>query len=325
MRNKKFLVTGASGFAAPHLINLLLREGHEVHGTIRGSNGRETDVLDVITEENFRKIIFHYLDLTHSHSVEKLIKENNFDGIFQLAAQSHPPTSFGDPLWTFEANIMASANIISAIQGSETKLHFCSTSEVYGDTGKIVGLLKEDMPLAPNNPYGVSKAAIDLYMQERMSNGFINGFVTRAFSHTGLKRGYRFSISSDAYQLAKIKMGLQESVLKIGNLSTERVVIDVKDCVCAYYLLMMNDNSSGQVFNVCGERVDKMQVFTDKLIEISGLDVVQEIEPKFYRKVDIQVQIGDSSKLRNLTNWKPEISIDVTLKELYDYWIKKLS
>ena len=322
---KKFLITGASGFAAPHLINLLLSEGHEVHGTIRGSNGRETDVLDVISEENFNKVIFHYLDLTHNHSVEKLIKENNFDGIFHLAAQSHPPTSFTDPLWTFEANIMASANIISAVQSSKTKLHFCSTSEVYGDSGQFVGLLKEDMSLTPNNPYGVSKAATDLYMQERMTNGYINGFVTRAFSHTGSKRGYRFSISSDAYQLAKIKLGLQEPVLKIGNLDTERVVIDVKDCVRAYYLLMQNDNSSGQVFNVCGDRIDKMQVYTDKLIEISGLNVVQEIEPKFYREIDIQVQIGDSTRLRNLTGWKPEIDINTTLKELYDYWIKKLS
>ncbi len=220
---------------------------------------------------------------------------------------------------------MASANIISAIQGSKTKLHFCSTSEVYGDSGKYVGVLKEDMALSPNNPYGVSKASTDLYMQERMSNGFINGFITRAFSHTGSKRGYRFSISSDAYQLAKIKLGLQEPILLIGNLNTERVVIDVKDCVRAYYLLMMNENSNGQIFNVCGDRIDKMQVYTDKLIEIAGVNVVQKIEPKFYRNIDIQVQMGDSTKLKELTGWKAEISIDTTLTELFNYWMKKLS
>ncbi len=67
--SRRFLVTGASGFAAPHLINLLVKEGHEVHATIRGSNGRETDILDVVSEDNFNKITFHYLDLTHNHSV----------------------------------------------------------------------------------------------------------------------------------------------------------------------------------------------------------------------------------------------------------------
>jgi GDP-mannose 4,6-dehydratase len=324
----KFLITGITGFAGPHLANLLLEKGHEVHGVVRTANGRETDLLDVISNTNLQQIKFHYLDLKNFFSVDKLLKAENYDGVFHLAAQSHPPTSFKDPILTWDENVNASVNIITSLQGTDTKLMFCSTSEVYGDACKDVGRLSTDMPLTPSNPYGTSKAAIDLYMQERTSNGFLNGFVTRAFSHTGPRRGRIFSISSDAAQIAAMEKGMQKPVLKIGNLETERVVIDVRDCVNAYYLLMLAEESNGKVFNVCGDEINKMQKYTDLLIEHSKFEydqVEQQIYEPYYRPIDIQVQVGDSSSLREITNWKPSIDISTTMKDLLDYWRKKLN
>ena len=93
----KFLITGITGFAGPHLAKLLLKEGHEVHGIIRCSNGRETDLLDIFTIEEFNKVKFHVCDLKHFYGVNKILKSEDFDGLFHLAAQSHPPTSFKDP------------------------------------------------------------------------------------------------------------------------------------------------------------------------------------------------------------------------------------
>ena len=324
----KFLITGITGFAGPHLANLLLEKGHEVHGVVRAANGRETDLLDIISNSNLQQIKFHYLDLKNFFSVDKLFKAEDYDGIFHLAAQSHPPTSFMDPILTWDENVNASVNIITALQGSETKLMFCSTSEVYGDACKDVGRLSTDMPLTPSNPYGTSKAAIDLYMQERTSNGFLKGFVTRAFSHTGPRRGRIFSISSDAAQIAAMEKGMQKPILKIGNLKTERVVIDVRDCVNAYYLLMIAEESNGKVFNVCGDKINKMQKYTDLLIEHSKFEydeVEQRIHEPYYRPIDIQVQLGDSTSLRQITNWEPSIDISTTMKDLLDYWRKKLN
>tara|TARA_R110001606_G_scaffold242404_1_gene390302 strand:- start:1590 stop:2567 length:978 start_codon:yes stop_codon:yes gene_type:complete len=324
----KFLITGITGFAGPHLANLLLEKGHEVHGVVRAANGRETDLLDIISNSNLQQIKFHYLDLKNFFSVDKLFKAEDYDGVFHLAAQSHPPTSFMDPILTWDENVNASVNIITALQGSETKLMFCSTSEVYGDACKDVGRLSTDMPLTPSNPYGTSKAAIDLYMQERTSNGFLKGFVTRAFSHTGPRRGRIFSISSDAAQIAAMEKGMQKPILKIGNLKTERVVIDVRDCVNAYYLLMISEESDGKVFNVCGDKINKMQKYTDLLIEHSKFEydeVEQRIHEPYYRPIDIQVQLGDSTSLRQITNWEPSIDISTTMKDLLDYWRKKLN
>jgi len=324
----KFLITGITGFAGPHLANLLLKNGHEVHGIVRTANGRETDLLDIISNEDLSKIKFHYLDLKNYFSVDKLLKKETYDGVFHLAAQSHPPTSFKDPILTWDENVNATVNMITSLEGSDTKFMFCSTSEVYGDTCKDIGRLTVDTPLKPSNPYGASKAAIDLYIQERTSNGYLKGFVTRAFSHTGPRRGKIFSISSDAAQIAAMELGLQEPILKIGNLKTERVVIDVRDCVNAYYLLMLSNESNGKVFNVCGDEVHQMQKYTDLLIEHSKFDydqVEQKIYEPYYRPIDIQVQIGDSSNLKEITNWKPKIDLSTTMKDLLNYWRKKLS
>ena len=322
----KFLITGITGFAGPHLANLLVDEGHEVWGLVRHSNGRENDIRDVVPDYIFREINFVYSDLTNYRTLNKIFKEEKFDGVFHLAAQSHPPTSFIDPLGTFESNIMGTANVIQAIEDHQPdcKLMFCSTSEVYGNEGSDGRKIQVDNKILPANPYGASKAAIDLYMQERMINGKLKGFITRAFSHTGPRRGRNFSISCDAYQIARMMNGYQKKELSVGNLETVRVVIDVRDCVRAYYLAMMNDDCLGKIFNVCGDVPRKMGDYTDMLIAESGLTGVErKIDPRYYRPIDIDYQHGDSTELTKLTGWKPEYNIEHTVADLLHYWVLK--
>jgi len=324
----RFLITGITGFAGPHLANLLDKEGHEVFGAIRCSNGRETDILDTVNVNVFNKITFLNCDITNNHNVVNVFKNYKFDGVFHLGAQSHPPTSFKDPELTFTTNIEGSANLINAItetQKDTCKFMFCSTSEVYGNIGMDGRKITEEDFIQPANPYGVSKAAIDLYMQERMRNGYLNGFITRSFSHTGPRRGKNFSISSDAYRLALIKSGAKsDNILDIGNLDTTRVVLDVRDVVKAYYLLMLSKDSNGKAFNICGEVPRKMAFFTDKLIEIAKVKAEKKIHPDLYRKHDIFYQHGDTTLLQSITGWKPEIEIEQTLIDLFNYWEYKI-
>ena len=323
----KFLITGITGFAGPHLANLLHREGHQVYGLIRRTNGMESDIHDVVSDDVYESITFVYGDLTNYRSLRTIFEKEQFDGVFHLAAQSHPPTSFIDPIGTMETNVMGSANLIQVIQDHQDscKLMFCSTSEVYGNVGQDGRKIHWEDTILPANPYGASKAATDVYLQERMQNGFIKGFITRAFSHTGPRRGRIFSISSDAYQIARMMKGLQEPVLKVGNLNTTRVVMDVRDTVRAYYLAMIHPDVTNHVFNICGDTPRKMQFFTDKLIELSGLKgVEQNIHKPFWRPHEIHYQHGDSSNLVELTGFKEEYDIETTLDDLLRYWVDKL-
>lgn len=324
-----YLITGITGFAGPHLANLLLKHGHSVTGLVRHSNGRETDILDVMSPEDFSQIKFVYSDLTNYRTLREAIASSKFDGVFHLAAQSHPPSSFADPIGTWDANVVGSINLIQAVSdtyGLDCKLMFCSTSEVYGNVGSDGRKITTGDALLPSNPYGASKAAIDLYMQERIENQKIRGFITRAFSHTGPRRGKTFSISSDAYQLAQIICaGKQEehNTLLVGNLDSVRVVLDVRDIVDAYYKLMLAD--SNRVFNVSGDTPHKMGVYTDILISLSGLKSVEKkIHPQFYRPIDIHYQHGDTSDLTAVTDWAPKFSLQKTMTDLLDYWVRKL-
>ncbi len=95
---KSYLITGITGFAGAHLANLLHKEGHKVFGLIRGSNGMETDITDVVSPECFEAISFLYGDLTDQQAINNIFKTHKFDGCFHLAAQSHPPTSLLYPL-----------------------------------------------------------------------------------------------------------------------------------------------------------------------------------------------------------------------------------
>lgn len=334
-----FFVTGITGFVGSFLAQKLYSEGHQVHALIRSSAGREADILDVVTPECYDSIKFHYGDLMDYKSLEKIFKNIHLDGCFHLAAQSHPPTGFLDPIGTLNINLIGSANLFDAIEkayGLKCKICAVSTSEVYGNSGSDGRLLKETDRLAPCNPYASGKAAMDLHFQERMINKKNKGFITRAFSHTGPRRGKTFSISSDAYQIAGFM--IQDRVrnenyigasaktyqLRVGNLETTRVVISVYDVVEAYYQLMMND-SDGNVYNVCGITPHKMEYFTDYLIKISGLNIEKIVDPDLYRPIDIYYQHGDTSAIRELTGWEPKIPIEETLRHLLNYWIRKLS
>ena len=120
--------------------------------------------------------------------------------------------------------------------------------------------------------------------------------------------------------------GYQDKTLLVGNLDSIRVVIDVRDCVLAYYKLMLNDRTNGGIYNVCGETPHKMRHYTELLLKASGLeDVEQKIHEPFWRPIDIHYQNGDSSNLKELTGWEPSISHEETMDDLLKYWVDKIS
>jgi GDPmannose 4,6-dehydratase len=285
-------------------------------------------VLDLLSPKEFEEIKWVFCDLTNKKLCFEALKQAKFDGVFHLAAQSHPPTSFEMPFHTQKINVIGTLNLLEALSEIQPETHFmfCSTSEVYGAPRlKENEKCNEDYPMKPINPYASSKARIDLFFQERIQNGFQRGFITRAFSHTGPKRGRIFSISSDAYQIAKILAGKQGPIVKVGNLKSKRAVMDVRDCVRAYYKLMLKKAIG--VFNVAADEVYEIGYFVDTMLTMYDLHnkVEKQIEPKFWRPIDIPVQIPDTSKLKSEIDWKPEIPIHNTLQDLVEYSVPRKS
>ena len=322
------LITGITGFLGPHLARQLINNGHNVYGVLRGTRGSEQEIKDLLTVEEFNKITFLYGDIVHYRTIDNLFKDYKFDVVYHLAAQTHPPTSFKDPIGTWETNVMGSINLITCLQDRQPNCHFvfCSTVEVYGNEGIDGRKITENNVILPANPYGASKCAIDLYICERMKNKQMVATVVRPFCFTGPRRGARFSIASDAVQIANMMLGKQEKVLQIGNLDTVRAVTDVRDIANAFYLVATNkDISNGKVYNVCGGEPLKMREYTNMLLEFSKLDNVEMvINTNMWRPIDIQYQDGDATLIKEELGWEPKFNIRDTINDLLVFWYNKL-
>tara|TARA_R110000824_G_scaffold396624_1_gene598314 strand:- start:1266 stop:2249 length:984 start_codon:yes stop_codon:yes gene_type:complete len=325
----RYLVTGATGFAGPHMINRILESGDEVVAMVRNLETCH-DIKNIVGEKNLKKIEFVYGDLTDLDSITKIFVNDIFDGVFHLGAFAHPPSSFRTPLLATQTNALGTARICDEIIENMPLcvLMQCSTPEVYGIC-PADSKIDESTPYNPNNPYGVSKAVADMYVLERTRNTDLRAFLTRAFSHTGPRRGSNFSISSDAIQIARILKEQQEPIIKIGNMTSQRIVADVRDVVDVYYKLMNEFHKDkiecGEIFHIAGNDLHPMQYYLDTMLELYNLsDVKLEIEPKFFRKVDIPIQIPDDTKVRKFLNWKPTILIEKTLKDLVQYWLGEI-
>ena len=316
----KFLITGVDGFVGKHLSDRLVEEGHEVFGLSR----REHD------DSYNTKIKLFIGDINCRDMLDGIFENYKFDGVFNLAGLTHPPTSFIDTVGYFKTNALGSINICDSIQKNNPScvLMQCSTPEVYGICPGDREI-DESFPLRPMNPYGVSKAAADLYILERTRNDAVKAFITRAGSHTGPGRPANYSISSDAIQIAKIIRGEQEPIIKVGNLASQRAVLDVRDIANSYYKLMLSylngDIPNGEVFHVSSKNLREIGDYLNIMLDVSNVEATTEIEPKFYRKIDIPVQILNYDKIGKYIDWQPEIPIEQTLIDLVNYWEEELN
>lgn len=316
---KKALITGITGFVGSHLAEFLLSKDYEVYGTVRPRSSTEN--IDHIKS----RVKLVEIDITDPHSVLKVIGDVKPDYIFHLAAQTFVPSSWNAPMETLNVNIMGTLNILEAARklDTETKIQVACSSEEYG---KVCGgelPIKETNPLRPMSPYGVSKVAADkLAIQYNMSYG-LKTVVTRAFNHTGPRRGEAFATSNFAKQIAMIEKGKQEPVIYHGNLDAQRDFSDVRDIVKAYELALQKCQF-GDVYNICSEKTTKIRDMLCMLLGFSSAKITTKFDKSRARPSDLEILCGDCTKFREQTGWRPSIPFEKTLEDLLNYWREKI-
>jgi GDP-4-dehydro-6-deoxy-D-mannose reductase len=262
------------------------------------------------------------MDVTDAYGVLSTIGSLRPTHIFHLAAQSFVPTSRKAPQETFTVNAIGTINILEAAKVLEldTKIHIAGTSEEYGYVKPEELPVTEKNPLRPLNPYAVSKVAADLAGQQYHRSYGLQVVITRAFNHTGPRRGDAFAESNFSKQIAQIEKGLQEPVIKVGNLESARDFSDVRDVVRAYWLALKK-GEPGKVYNISSGRAIRLGDLLDRLLAQSRVKNIRiEQDPQRLRPSDVPHLPGDSSKFREATGWLPQIALDRTLKDLLDYW-----
>lgn len=311
----KSLITGITGFVGSHLAEYLLKKGHEVFGTVRWRSSTE----NIEHIKNMINLI--ECDIKDFHSVRKIIDKIRPDYIFHLAAQSFVPTSWHAPGETLFTNIIGNLNILEAVRDVKIDpvIQIAGSSEEYGKVFEDELPIKETNPLRPLSPYGVSKVSQDLLSYQYFASYGIKVIRTRAFNHTGPRRGSVFVTSNFALQIARIEKGLQKPIIYVGNLSTSRDFSDVRDIVRGYYLAV-EKGEPGEVYNICSGKCWKIEKVLDILLSYSKVKVEVKSDPSRLRPSDVPILLGDFSKFHKMCGWRPEIPFEKTLEDLLNYW-----
>lgn len=316
----KALITGITGFVGSHLAEFILSRGSvEVYGIERWRS--KTENIEHIKD----KIILEECDIRDATSVTRTIKKIMPDKIFHLAAQSFVPTSWHAPQETLTTNIIGELNIFETIREMQINpwIQIACSSEEYGMVYPDETPIKETNTLRPLSPYGVSKVAQDMLGYQYNQSYKLNVVRTRAFNHTGPRRGDVFVESNFAQQIAKIEKGIQPPVIYVGNLEARRDYTDVRDVVRAYWL-STEKCQAGDVYNICSGKDWAIRDVLEILLSFSKVKVKVQQDPARMRPSDVMVLLGDNTKFSKQTGWKPEIPFEQTLKDLLSYWRERV-
>ena len=327
--SKKALITGITGMVGSHLADFLLENTDwEVHGMCRWRSPLDNVEHLIPLVNRKERIFFHYGDLNDYVSLVKVIERVKPDYVFHLAAQSYPKTSFDAPIDTLSTNIIGTANLLEALKFFIDKgeidpvIHVCSSSEVFGRVPRDKVPIKEDEAFHPASPYAISKAGTDLLGRYYGEAYGMKTVTTRMFTHTGPRRGDVFAESSFAKQIAMIEAGLQEPVVKVGNLNSLRTFADVRDAVRAYYMLVTINPIPGEYYNIGGSHTCTVGDMLEFLISLSPMKdkIKVEVDPERLRPIDADLQVPDTSKFKKHTGWEPIYTFEQTMQDLLDYW-----
>jgi GDP-4-dehydro-6-deoxy-D-mannose reductase len=307
----KLLVTGADGFVGQHLVRRLLREGYGIAAACR-PGGRSVDWGGT-------GVTVVPLELTDDASVREAV-DFGPDAVVHLAAVSSNREAATDPGHAWTVNAVGTARLAEALGRrresgrGDARLLLVARGEVYGPGGNQPR--RESDPVAPASPYAASKAGAELAALEVWRRTGLPVVIARPFAHTGPGQETRFALPAFVERLREAKATGARTV-RSGNLAPIRDLLDVRDVVEAY-LLLLRSGQPGEIYNVARGEGSSVRELLARLTKLVGVEVEPEIEPSLVRASDIPHLVGDSTKLRRATGWAPSRSLEQTLRGLVD-------
>lgn len=290
------LVTGAAGFIGSHLCEALLAAGHEVVGV----DAFIPYYPRAIKEENLKTSLghprfhFHELDL-RTADLAPIVRD--CEVIFHEAAMAGLMKSWSDFDLYATCNIMATQRLLEAARHAQVR-HFIhiSTSSVYG---KDAVQAREDRPLTPFSPYGVTKVAAENLCRAYHENFDVPTTILRYFSVYGPRQR-----PDMAYHILIRALLKGETFVVYGDGSQTRSNTYVADCVRATIAAFeRRDRVIGEVINIGGGEVVSLQDVIRMAQDLTGRRAIIRSAPP--RPGDQKHTAADISKARALLNFDP--------------------
>jgi GDPmannose 4,6-dehydratase len=319
MKNKKALITGITGQDGSYLSELLLAKGYEVHGIIRRSSTLNTGRIDSIFDPESKQFL-HYGDL--SDGIDNLIYHIKPDEIYNLAAMSHVRISFDSPIYTGDITGLGTTRILEGIRkgiengilSPDIKYYQASSSEMYGETPPPQN---EQTPFNPVSPYGCAKL-YSYHMTKSYRKGY-NIFASNGilFNHESPRRGVRFVTRKITRAACRIKLGIQDKLV-LGNLNALRDWGFSGDYVEAIWMILQHNTPDD--FVVSTGEYHTVKDFAVKVFNYLDLDFDEFVkhDSSLERPNEVPALLGDSSKIRKLTGWKPKVNFEQLVKMMVD-------
>ncbi len=307
----RVVITGAGGFVGPHVRRALESAGHEVASAV-GPHGNPALGTPV--------------DLTDPRAAEAVICPFRPEAVVHLAARLRPGDleQHGTLL---DNNARCATNVLAAVhrEAPAARVLVVSSSAVYGHVAVERNPVREDEPLRPVLPYGVSKVAVEVIAGAYGALG-LDVVTVRPFNLAGPGQSENYVPASFASQVARILSGAATPAVETGSLGDVRDFTDVRDAARACVMLLQAGVGPGP-FNVCSGVPRRVGDVLTELLALAGVRAEVRFRPvdSVAAPLDIPYQCGDGKALERAIGWRPEIAWQHTLEDALRDWCARLS
>ncbi len=314
---KHALITGITGQDGSYLAELLLEKGYRVHGLVRrialeDPEHRMWRVRHLLTD-----IELHSASLESFASLFKTVNQIPLDECYHLAAHSFVSDSFEDEFSTLTTNINGTHHILSVLKelAPDCRFYFAGSSEMFGKVREVPQ--NEATVFHPRSAYGISKVAgFDLTRNYREAYG-LHASSGILFNHESPRRGFEFVTRKITHHVAKIKRGLEKE-LRLGNLDAKRDWGHARDYVNAMWLMLQQEHPDDYVIST--GIAHSVREFCEQAFRYAGLDYEEfvVVDPTFFRPVEAEILLGDSSRARESLGWITSYTFDELVAEMVE-------
>ena len=296
----KILVTGADGFIGSHVVETLVKSGHEVRAFVLYNSFNSWGWLDDSDKSVRESIDVFAGDIRDPHGVDNAVSGQ--DVILNLAALIAIPYSYHSPDTYIDTNIKGTLNILQAARRHEvSRVIQTSTSEVYGTAQYIP--IDEKHPLHPQSPYAASKVGAD-----QLALSFHASFntpvgVLRPFNTYGPRQSARAVIPTIISQLATGRE------VKLGSLSPTRDFSFVQDTANGFLAAATSDAIVGQTVNLGSGFEISIQETAETIAKLMNVKLKLANDEQRVRPESSEVERLHASiqKAKEVLGWQPQL------------------
>jgi GDPmannose 4,6-dehydratase len=322
---KRALITGITGQDGRHLSQFLTAKGYQVFGLVRGQNNPKIDLIQ--TENPALELVEG--DLRDLASLIAVVEQVQPDEVYNLGAMSFVQLSFKQAELTAEITglgvlrMLEAVRIVGGIENNPIRFYQASSSEMFGKVRETPQT--ETTPFHPRSPYGVAKV-FGHYMTVNYREAYgIHASSGILFNHEGPKRGLEFVTRKVTNAVARIKLGLQDSI-SLGDIDPKRDWGYAGDYVEAMWMMLQQDQPDDYVI-ATGE-THSVRDLLDVAFSLADLgDWTRYVrqDPRFYRPSEVNLLIGDASKAKAKLGWQPTVTFEELVQMMYENDLKEES